>query len=476
MENNKTESILDGFFWKETMSLHIKENVPITKKEGKPWEWKFKKEKEEPSKEYIINLIDQLYKEVEEKENWFIEIDKKLSKVLQIWVYRIVITFPPLSDKIEITVVKSVKKLSLKDYELEERTKNLLEKEAKGILISWAPWEGKTTFAQALIEKYDKDNNIVKTLESPRDLTVPPSSTQYSFSYATHNELKDILLLSRPDYTIYDEVRNTEDFLLFKDLRLTWIWLVGVIHATSPIDSIQRFLWTIQLGIIPQVIDTVIFIKSGKIDNILQINPTIKVPEGMESEDLARPVLQIKSFTNDIILYEIYTYGEQTIVIPLDKESNKKDKKNLWILKYWAIYLQNYIQETFGISNFIKPIWENKIKIYIPEKNKGQMIWKKWEAINALESSLGLKIDIQTFQELNATKEFEIIEENKQWKKNKPNITLKLPSKLSNTENHFLIWEDILLTMYSNYQGEIKIKNQKTINKIQSEWIKLIQE
>jgi ATPase len=72
--------------------------------------------------------------------------------------------------------------------------------------------------------------------------------------------VRDILLLSRPDYTVYDEVRNTSDFELYKDLRLTGIGLVGVIHATRAVDSIQRFLGTIEMGVIPQVIDTVIYI------------------------------------------------------------------------------------------------------------------------------------------------------------------------------------------------------------------------
>jgi ATPase len=72
-----------------------------------------------------------------------------------------------------------------------------------------------------LIENHVKQNKIVKTIESPRDLLVSDEVTQYSFSHAPHSEIKDILLLSRPDWTIYDEVRNVEDFVLFKDLRLT---------------------------------------------------------------------------------------------------------------------------------------------------------------------------------------------------------------------------------------------------------------
>jgi len=44
---------------------------------------------------------------------------------------------------------------------------------------------------------------------------------------------------------------------------------------------------------------------------------TVKVPEGMESEDLARPVIVVTSFLTQKIEYEIYTFGEQIVVMPL---------------------------------------------------------------------------------------------------------------------------------------------------------------
>jgi ATPase len=55
---------------------------------------------------------------------------------------------------------------------------------------------------------------------------VPAAVSQYSFNYASHNDIRDILLLSRPDHALYDEVRNAEDFKLYADLRLTGIGLV----------------------------------------------------------------------------------------------------------------------------------------------------------------------------------------------------------------------------------------------------------
>src|SRR3989344_2574211 len=95
-----------------------------------------------------------------------------------------------------------------------------------------------------------KKRKIVKTIEAPRDLVLPDNVTQYAISHGDAQEIHDILLLTRPDYTLFDEMRNTKDFLLFADLRLAGIGLAGVIHATNPIDAIQRFVGRIELGVI----------------------------------------------------------------------------------------------------------------------------------------------------------------------------------------------------------------------------------
>jgi len=299
------------------MSLHIKVNSPLVRKKGEPGNWKPIVDTQVMGKEEFAGLVEALYKEVEARDDGFLEIDRKLSKVLQIGPYRIVIVYPPLSDGMEMTIVKPIKRLSIEEYNLDAETFDLLKNKAKGILVSGAPGSGKTTFAQALIDVYHKENAIIKTIESPRDLQVSEDIVQYSFTYGTHDEVRDILLLSRPDYTIYDEVRNKSDFELYKDLRLTGIGLVGVIHATRPVDSIQRFLGTIEMGIIPQVIDTVIYIEKGIVNQIYQLALTVKIPDGMMSEDMARPVIVVSSFLTKKVEYEIYTFGEQIVVMPI---------------------------------------------------------------------------------------------------------------------------------------------------------------
>jgi len=44
--------------------------------------------------------------------------------------------------------------------------------------------------------------------------------------------------------------------------------MVGVVHANTPIDAIQRFIGKIELGIIPNVLDTVIYVKDGRISKV----------------------------------------------------------------------------------------------------------------------------------------------------------------------------------------------------------------
>jgi ATPase len=82
-------------------------------------------------------------------------------------------------------------------------------------------------------------------------------------------------------------------------------------------------LGNIEMGIIPQVIDTVIYIDKGKIAEIFTLELTVKVPEGMESEDLARPVIVITSFLTKQVEYEIYTFGEQIVVMPMSEANGE---------------------------------------------------------------------------------------------------------------------------------------------------------
>ncbi len=372
----------------KTMSVHIKEECAIKAKKGKPGQWKYVEiSKKAPDREEVKELVKTITEETNSRTDGFVESDTRGSTIIQLSNYRIVITRPPFADGYEITAVRPVKKLKLKEYDLDQKIMRRIEEQAEGMLIAGAPGHGKTTFAQALAEHYLKKNKVIKTIESPRDLTLSNEVTQYSMNYGTSHELHDILLLSRPDYTIFDEMRNTSDFRLFADLRLSGVGMIGVIHATKPIDAIQRFIGRIELGVIPHIVDTVIFIKNGAINRIFSLSMEVKVPSGMTEADLARPVVIVNDFNTGRLEFEIYTYGDETVVIPAKPGQTTPARK----LAEETIR-QELAKKTTNPE--VEMLTDNKCRVYVMPGAKASLVGRQGKRIEAIEDQLGVSIDL----------------------------------------------------------------------------------
>lgn len=304
----------------KTLSLHIKGRKILAKK-GQIGNFslvEISEISEENIKEYANDLINYA------KFYNYVEIERKGVYVLQIKEFRCVVAMPMFCDSYEITIVRPLVKKKLEDYNVSKNLLKRFETTAEGIFICGPPGAGKSTFAQALAEFYLNKGKIVKTMESPRDLQVPDEISQYAPLEGSMEKTADILLLVRPDYTIYDELRKTSDFEIFKDLRLAGVGMIGVTHSSKAIDAVQRLIGRVELGMIPHVVDTIIFIKDGKIEKTYLLELTVKIPSGMYEHDLARPVIQVKDFETLQTEYEIYSYGNEVVIIPI--KTKKKGK------------------------------------------------------------------------------------------------------------------------------------------------------
>ena len=358
---------IEDFFDDETMSVHLRGNCLPMAKRGKPGEWNLEaisEEELEPSE--VAEIANRIVRQAKNDELSFIERNEPSVSVIQLRKYRIVICRPPFSDTYEVTAVKPLVSLTLDYYNLPDKFYERLE-EAEGILVAGSPGAGKSTFISALAQFYLEKNKLVKTLESVRDLDVAREVSQYAPLNKSLEETADILLLIRPDFTIFDEVRTTSDFTIFADMRLAGVGLVGVVHASKPVDAIQRFIRRVELGMIPNIIDTVIFIEDGQVSEIMGLGMTVKKPTGFTDRDLSRPVIEVTDFVNNEVLYEMYEFGSNVVVTPVGSAKRRFHQRESAKSKY--TYLKDYTNISKG-----KGIRENALKCSVYKRNKSYII------------------------------------------------------------------------------------------------------
>jgi len=380
----------EKFFTPDTLSVHLKEGAVPLAKRGKPGKFELVKLQDKKcTKEEIEEIIREITEAIRISEEGIVEISRSGALVLQLGNFRIAIARPPFSDALEVTIIRPIVKLKLEDYKLSKKLMERLKEKAEGIILAGPPGSGKTTLASSIAEFYAKEKKaVVKTLESPRDMQVSDEITQYRPLEGDFEKSAEILLLVRPDYVVFDEIKKTKDFEIFADMRLSGIGMIGTVHATDPIDAIQRFIPRIELGMIPHIIDTILYVKDGEVKKVYSLNMTVKVPTGMTEADLARPVVEVRDFETDKLEYEIYTYGEENVIVPIKTEKIEGIKK----LATQAIL--NEIKK-FDPKAEVEIVSENKAVVKVGNEIIPRLIGKNGATISKIEEKLGIHIDVE---------------------------------------------------------------------------------
>ena len=389
-----TDLEFERYFDDTTMSVHLKEGTFPMAKRGKPGNFQLVKISQEKSTYHqLLNIIREVSEASRVTGMGSVEISRSGATVLQFGNFRIAITRPPFSDGLEVTIVRPIIRLELEDYNPSNKLMERLSGKAEGVVIAGPPGSGKSTLASSVAQFYTKRGKIVKTFESPRDLQVPDEVTQYGPLEGSFEKAVDILLLVRPDYTIFDEVRRAQDFEVFADMRLAGVGMVGVVHASSPLDAIQRFMGRVELGMVPHILDTIIFVREGSIKKVYELTLTVKVPSGMTEADLARPLVEVRDFESGVIEYEIYTFGDENVVVPVSKLA-KGGQIESGVHKLARSKIMDIVRR-FDPSAEVNVISDNKVQVRVSKEAAPRVIGKGGSTVSELEEMLGIKIDVE---------------------------------------------------------------------------------
>lgn len=317
--DNFAPLLIDDFFDENTFAVYLKERVPPYARKGTIKESKLVNIRDAPCTEHELRAISQeCLERAKRHPDGFVEVEMPGVTVSQIGSMRITTTRPPFSDGIEITIVRPTREVSFESYNFAAALKDRLKGGAGGMLIVGTPGSGKSTLEQNIAAYLSGENYIVKTIESPRDLMVADKITQYTSLDGSIAATGEVLTLLRPDYVVFDEMRRSEELAVFADLRLSGIKVIGGLHARSALDALIRLASLVDLNLIPQIVATMVFVKTGDISEIYNVSTGFGVPKALEQigDPQVRPVVRLTNIITTETVAEAFRYEGEVMVTP----------------------------------------------------------------------------------------------------------------------------------------------------------------
>ena len=186
-----------------------------------------------------------------------------------------------------------------------------------------------------------------------------------------------------------------------------------------------------------------------KISKVYDLELKVKVPSGMAEQDLARPVIVINNFEDNTPEYEIYTFGEENVIIPVSDTPTKETG----IKKLAEDKIRDIIGR-YDANAKIEILSDSRIKIKVSPHVIPSIIGRGGSNINDLEKKLHLHIDVTERTESDPISNFELPFE---YSESKSSIVFKVDQNHMGQKADLYVDGEFITSARIGRKGQIKI-------------------
>ena len=165
-------------------------------------------------------------------------------------------------------------------------------------------------------------------------------------------------------------------------------------------------------------------------------------------------MVEVRDFESGRLVYEIYTYGEENVVIPIREESKKENPIKKLASQRIKQVMRRYDPEAeVTFSN------DDRICVKVDNNCIARLIGKSGSNISQLEEELGIHIDVEPkYPTMGKEVEFTIDEVGN-------NLIFRFGKDVKSSSANIYIEEEYLLTATIGKKYEIRINKSSDIGK-----------
>jgi ATPase len=172
----------------------------------------------------------------------------------------------------------------------------------------------------------------------------------------------------------------------------------------------------------------------------------------MTEADLARPVVEVRNFEDDSLEYEIYTYGEENVIIPI---SSRKESPMSKLAKK---HIMSEISK-FDRHAAVEILSDEKVIVRVDNDIIPRIIGKSGSTIKHLEERLGLSIEVlPKVSTFGKETQFDIEETGAY-------ICFKFGERYTNKIANFYVGEEYLFSATIGKKGIVRVNKDSDIGK-----------